>query len=167
MNSALNIQRKHQIMPASRTGILWTHLTQAQKTHTTLPFKALNPENSPLSQLMVKLTNQAPINTDSKQHNQSKDLYLEHWRNETKTQSRINCYLTLHREYQMAAYWSNTGCGIYMWSLLDRRGRDLGALPPPLWEVLFSKRPPLQGNSQVNTKLLNVNSRGEIGSTHG
>ena len=36
--------------------------------------------------------------------NQSKNLHLEHWRKETKTQSRLNCYLTLNREYKLAEY---------------------------------------------------------------
>ena len=36
--------------------------------------------------------------------NQSKDQYLEHWRNETKSQSRLNCYLALNREYKLAEY---------------------------------------------------------------
>ena len=57
-------------------------------------------------------TNQpGSISTDSKQHNriklimnQSKDQYLEHWRNETKSQSRLNCYLALNREYKLAEY---------------------------------------------------------------
>ena len=102
----LNIQK--------RAITFWTHLNSSPKD--TLPFKTLktqelNPENSPLSQLMMKLTNHTPISTDSKQHNrvklimnQSKDQYLEHWKNETKTQSRLNCYLALNREYKLAEY---------------------------------------------------------------
>ena len=76
-----------------------------------LKTQELNPGNSPLSQLMVKLTNEAPISTGSKQHNRtkqimnhSKDQYLEHWKSQTKTQSRLNCYLTLNREYKLAEY---------------------------------------------------------------
>ena len=102
----LNIQK--------RAITFWTHLNLSQKD--TLHFKALktqelNPENSALSQLMVKLTNEAPISTGSKQLNRtkqimnhSKDQYLEHWKNQTKTQSRLNCYLTLNREYKLAEY---------------------------------------------------------------
>ena len=36
--------------------------------------------------------------------NHSKDQYLEHWKSQTKTQSRLNCYLTLNREYKLAEY---------------------------------------------------------------
>lgn len=65
----------------------WSHLKLSQKD--SLHFKALqtqelNSAKCPLSQLMVKLNNQAPISTASKQQNrtkqiinQSKDLYLE------------------------------------------------------------------------------------------
>uniref|UniRef100_A0A0E9X4H4 Uncharacterized protein n=1 Tax=Anguilla anguilla TaxID=7936 RepID=A0A0E9X4H4_ANGAN len=35
---------------------------------------------------------------------QTKDAYLEHWNNETKTQNKLNCYLALNREYNLAEY---------------------------------------------------------------
>ncbi len=36
--------------------------------------------------------------------NHSKELYLQDWTNEAKTQSRLNCYLILNREYDVAEY---------------------------------------------------------------
>ena len=37
---------------------------------------------------------------------QCKDTYLEHWKEETKGQSRLECYLTLKRDYKLAEYLS-------------------------------------------------------------
>uniref|UniRef100_A0A4W5RDT1 ribonuclease H n=1 Tax=Hucho hucho TaxID=62062 RepID=A0A4W5RDT1_9TELE len=92
----------------------WRHLNSS--LNSSLQFKALqtqelSPETSPLSQLVLDLTNQADTSTASKERipinkimNQSKDSYLQHWKNETKSQSRLNCYLTLNREYELADY---------------------------------------------------------------
>lgn len=92
----------------------WLHLNSSPNS--SLQFKALqtqelSPETSPLSQLVLDLTNQADTSTASKERiqinkimNQSKDSYLQHWKNETKSQSRLNCYLTLNREYELADY---------------------------------------------------------------
>lgn len=92
----------------------WLHLNSSPNS--SLQFKALqaqelSPETSPLSQLVLDLTNQADTSTASKERipinkimNQSKESYLQYWKNETKSQSRLNCYLTLNREYELADY---------------------------------------------------------------
>ena len=33
---------------------------------------------------------------------QCKETYLEHWKEETKSQSRLECYLTLNRDYLLS-----------------------------------------------------------------
>lgn len=38
--------------------------------------------------------------------NQCKETYLEHWKEETKSQSRLYCYLALNRDYELADYLS-------------------------------------------------------------
>jgi transposase len=60
---------------------------------------------------VLDLTNQADTSTASKERitinkimNQSKDSYLQHWKNKTKSQNRLNCYLALNREYELADY---------------------------------------------------------------
>ncbi len=85
----------------------------------TLKTREMNPEKSPLCQLVLKLTNpepdpdthqaqyspasQTPIRVN-KIMNQAKDNYLEHWTNQITNQSRMNSYVTLKREYELAEY---------------------------------------------------------------
>ncbi len=85
-----------------------------------LHFKALqtqelNPEKSPLSQLVLRLTNrtnstQSQTSTASHQNKinqiikQSKNTYLEHWDQETKTQSKLQFYRTLKSNYELEDY---------------------------------------------------------------
>lgn len=100
----------------------WMHLKSSPKN--TLQFEALNtqelnPTKSPLCQLVLKLTNpltttnthQAQTSTASEPRicvktaiKQEKENYLEHWKNQTTSQSRMNFYLTLNREYKLAEY---------------------------------------------------------------
>nr|WPH61295.1 reverse transcriptase [Somniosus microcephalus] len=89
----------------------------------TLHFKAfqtqeLNPEKSPLSQLLLKLSTQP--DPDQPQTNTAvqtpirvnqiikkcKETYLEHWNKITESQSRLECYRALKREYKLADYLS-------------------------------------------------------------
>ena len=91
----------------------------------TLHYKALstqelNPEKSPLCQLVLRLTappqtysDQSLPNTDLKtpiRVNQimtkCKETYLEHWTDKTKSQSRLDCYLALKTKYTFAKYLS-------------------------------------------------------------
>ena len=37
---------------------------------------------------------------------QCKETYVEHWKEETKSQSRLECYLALKRDYESAEYLS-------------------------------------------------------------
>ena len=89
------------------------HLKSSPKN--TLHFEAqetqeLNPDKSPLCQLVLKLTNthQAQSSTASqlvnKIINQVKEDHLEHWTNQTSNQSRMNSYLILNRNYELADY---------------------------------------------------------------
>ncbi len=89
-----------------------------------LHFKAiqtqeLNPEKSPLSQLVLRLinltnstnTNQSQTSTASHLNikinqiiKQSKNTYLEHWDQETKTQSKLQLYRTIKSNYELEDY---------------------------------------------------------------
>ena len=110
---ALNIQK--------RSLKFWTHLKfSAENTIKFQAFKTqeVSPDNNPLSQLVLKLTN--PSNTLTHQPqtntavsnqikvkqimNQCKNTYLEHWDNQTKSQSKLECYLRLNRNYELAEY---------------------------------------------------------------
>ncbi len=97
----------------------WMHLKSSPTE--SLHFKALqtqelNPEKSPLSQLVLRLTNrtnstntnQSQTSTASHQNikinqiiKQSKNTYLEHWDQETKTQSKLQFYRTLKSNYEL------------------------------------------------------------------
>ena len=92
------------------------HLKSSPKN--TLHFEAqetqeLNPDKSPLCQLVLKLTNthqaqsstasQTPIRVN-KIINQAKEDYLENRTNQTSNQSRMNSYLILNRYYESADY---------------------------------------------------------------
>ena len=92
------------------------HLKSSPKN--TLHFEAqetqeLNPDKSPLRQLVLRLTNthqaqsstasQTPIRVN-KIINQAKEDYLENWTNQTSNQSRMNSYLILNRYYELADY---------------------------------------------------------------
>lgn len=108
---ALNIQK--------RSLKFWTHLKfSAEDTIKFQAFKTqeVSPDTSPLSQLVLKLTNSPTTLTPQTNTavgnqikvkqimNQCKDTYLEHWDNQTKSQSKLQCYLTLNRNYEMAEY---------------------------------------------------------------
>ena len=100
----------------------WMHLKSSPTE--SLHFKALqtqelNPEKSPLSQLVLRLTNQTnPTNTNQSQTStashthirtnqiikQSKNTYLEHWDQETKTQSKLQFYRNLKSNYELEEY---------------------------------------------------------------
>ncbi len=79
----------------------------------------LNPEKSPLSQLVLRLinltnstnTNQSQTSTASHLNikinqiiKQSKNTYLEHWDQETKTQSKLQLYRTIKSNYELEDY---------------------------------------------------------------
>lgn len=89
----------------------------------TLRFQALqtqelNPQKSPFCQLVLRLTDQTTPNTVQPQTSTAfqppirvnqimkltKDAYLEHRTNQTKTQHKLNCYLALNHEYKLAEY---------------------------------------------------------------
>ena len=109
---ALNIQK--------RSLKFWLHLKSSPEN--TIKFQAIttqevSPETSPLCQLVLKLTNTpthpSQTSTASQNHikvkqimNQSKKNYLEHWDDQTKSQSKLECYLSLKRDYELAEYLS-------------------------------------------------------------
>ena len=92
------------------------HLKYSPKN--TLHFQAqetqeLNPDKSPLCQLVLKLTDthQAQSSTASKTPirvnkiiNEAKEDYLKHWTNQTSNQSRMNSYMILTRNNKLANY---------------------------------------------------------------
>lgn len=71
--------------------------------------KALScPEKSPLGRLVLRLS--ADQNTNPIRPNQminhQKEKYITYWKETTKTQSKLQCYLALKREYTLANYLS-------------------------------------------------------------
>ncbi len=100
----------------------WMHLKSSPTE--SLHFKAiqtqeLNPEKSPLSQLVLRLTNLTnSTNTNQSQTStashlnikinqiikQSKNTFLEHWDQETKTQSKLQLYRTIKSNYELEDY---------------------------------------------------------------
>ena len=85
-----------------------------------LQSQELTPEKSPLCQLVLRLTAPSQSHSDQSLNNtalqtpitvkriitQCKHNYLEHWKEETRSQSRLECYLALKREYELAEYLS-------------------------------------------------------------
>ncbi|XP_051280203.1 uncharacterized protein LOC127376873 [Dicentrarchus labrax] len=111
----------------------FNHLKSVRRD--TLHSKALqtqepSPEKSPLCQLVLRLT--APSQTHSDQpHNntalqtvirvkqiiaQCKESYLDHWEETTKIQSRLECYLALKRDCELAEY---------LFTVRDRKQRQI------------------------------------------
>ena len=94
----------------------WLHLKSSPQD--TLGFHALQaqeikPHKSPFCQLVLRLSDQSQPQTSTALQppirvNQimklTKDAYLDHWNNQTKTQHKLNCYLALKREYKLAEY---------------------------------------------------------------
>ncbi len=61
--------------------------------------------------MVSDLTNKALNITNSEKHgrineiiNEQKETYIQHWKEQTKDQSRLQCYLKLNREYSLADY---------------------------------------------------------------
>ena len=89
-----------------------TKILDKSSPKNTLHFEAqetqeLNPDKSPLCQLVLKLTDthQAQSSTASKTPirvnkiiNEAKEDYLKHWTNQTSNQSRMNSYVILNRK---------------------------------------------------------------------
>ena len=85
-----------------------------------LQTQELNPDKSPLCQLVLRLTSPTQTHPNQSHTNtafqtpirvnqiitQCKETYLEHWEEETKSQSRLECYLALERDYKLAEYLS-------------------------------------------------------------
>ena len=70
-------------------------------------------ENSPLNQLVLRLCseNNTSVSQDRPQTiwpnqiiTKQKENYISHWKDITKTQSKLECYLALNREYTLADY---------------------------------------------------------------
>ena len=79
-----------------------------------ITYREMNLEKSPLSKLVLGLCSQTqthptePQDSSTIRPNQimrkQKDNYLTHWKELTKKQSKLECYLALHREYTAAEY---------------------------------------------------------------
>ncbi len=100
----------------------WMHLKSSptESLHLkSLQTQELNPEKSPLSQLVLRLTNRTnSTNTNQSQTStashlnikinqiikQSKNTYLENWDQETKTKSKLQFYRTLKSNYELEDY---------------------------------------------------------------
>jgi hypothetical protein len=95
----------------------YNHLkgTDSQNFHNkAITYREINLEKSPLSKLVLGLCSQTqtdptePQDSNTIRSNQTmrkqKGNYLTHWKSFTKKQSKLECYLGLHREYTMAEY---------------------------------------------------------------
>ncbi|XDV45306.1 hypothetical protein PO909_013424 [Leuciscus waleckii] len=86
----------------------WMHLKSSPTE--SLHFKALqtqelNPEKSLLSQLVLRTSTASHTNIRIIQIiKQSKNTYLEHWDQETKTQSKLQFYRNLKSNYELEEY---------------------------------------------------------------
>ena len=97
----------------------WTHLKLSDPLsyhYQALQCQELSNRN-PLTQLVLRLRSQTcPTNTTQDQSTspirpnqitkQSKQNYITHWQTQTKAQSKMQCYLTLNRQYTIADYLS-------------------------------------------------------------
>ncbi len=93
------------------------HLKNSDKQtlhHKALTYQELTPERNALGQLVLELTTQTTTclteNKNLARPNQiiktQKEKYLKHWRDATALQSKLECYLALNREYELAGYLS-------------------------------------------------------------
>lgn len=92
----------------------WIHLKSSPED--TLHFKALktqelSAQKSHLCAMVSELTNKAfkitaPENPARIKEimSKEKETYMQHWKEQTKEQSRLQCYLRLNREYSLAEY---------------------------------------------------------------
>ena len=111
------------LLNKERTLNLFNHLKSSPRD--TLHSKALQtqeltPEKSPLCQLVLRLTALSQTQSDQPHNNTAlqtpirvkqiitkcKETCLEHWKEETKNQSRLECYLALNRHCEPAEYLS-------------------------------------------------------------
>ena len=94
---------------------LYNHLKDSDPDM--LYYKALAYRESlgrcPLSQLVLELRSQAKVESQNRKPirlnqivRKQKENYLTHWKESTKNQSKLECYLTLKREYTVAEYLS-------------------------------------------------------------
>ena len=99
----------------------WQHLKMSDPHslhYQALKCQELNIGRSPLTQLVLRLSDLAPNLITEAQDNDSvarkirpnqitnteKENYITYWKEATKTQSKLQCYLTLKREYSTATY---------------------------------------------------------------
>ncbi len=94
----------------------WKHLklSNPQSYHyKALQYQEMSKENKPFLQLIQSFSPDASLtSTDALNHNirtnqitaQIKQSYITHWQTQTQQQSKMQCYLSLKREYSMAEY---------------------------------------------------------------
>ncbi len=92
----------------------WIHLNSSSED--SLHFKAvktqlMSAQKSNLCVMVSDLTNKAFNITNPEKPgrikeimNEEKETYIQHWKKQTKDQSRLQCYLKLNREYRLADY---------------------------------------------------------------
>ena len=80
-----------------------------------ITYREIKLEEIPLCKLVLGLCSQTqtyptePQDSNTIRHQimrKQKDNYLTHWKEITKKQSKLECYLALHREYTVAEYLS-------------------------------------------------------------
>ncbi len=94
----------------------WKHLklSDPQSYHyKALQHQEMSKESKPFLQLIQSFSPDASLtSTDALNHNirtnqitaQTKQSYITHWQTQTQQQSKMQCYLSLKREYSMAEY---------------------------------------------------------------
>ncbi len=94
----------------------WKHLklSDPQSYHyKALQYQEMSKESKPFLQLIQSFSPDASLtSTDALNHNirtnqitaQIKQSYITHWQTQTQQQSKMQCYLSLKREYSMAEY---------------------------------------------------------------
>ncbi len=62
-------------------------------------------QKSHLCVMVSDLTNKAPEKPGriKEMMNEEKKTYIQHWKKQTKDQSRLQCYLKLNREYSLVS----------------------------------------------------------------
>ncbi len=59
---------------------------------------------SDLTNRALNITNPEKPGRIKEMMNEEKETYIQHWKEQTKDQSRLQCYLKLNREYSLADY---------------------------------------------------------------
>ncbi len=95
------------------SGNIWSSVIPNHTIYKALQYQEMSKESKPFLQLIQSFSPDASLtSTDALNHNirtnqitaQIKQSYITHWQTQTQQQSKMQCYLSLKREYSMAEY---------------------------------------------------------------